>query len=348
MSNTTDSITLPTDSSGCVICTGNVSCPTCADDEYCVMTLLTCTACPTTYCTKKESSISVTNGTTNSTVSSGNDSGTNGKVVGGVVGGVIGGVALIVILVLLFLYKRYWEPRWRENKRKTFAGEEGTETNYDQFDIDYADDDDDDDDDDEDDAGDEEVNKEDAMKSSVHSNNNMNISSQMIPPTLNIKGNRSSTSTTNSKASNLLPIAYIPGVTSAGITKPPALLNNNLNIVGDKRSHITLGSSILGEDDEEEGIVYTEGDEIKMIPKDNNNIMKKDTVDRKTSNNNLTTAIRARPKLVQIVEENEEELDSTDATETPFKKDMHAVKDVNILSDIENKENEEVEKGLSR
>ena len=59
-----------TDSNGCVICEGTVNCPDCADDEYCIMTSLTCNSCPYTYCVPRSNS-SINGVLTNST--SGNE-----------------------------------------------------------------------------------------------------------------------------------------------------------------------------------------------------------------------------------------------------------------------------------
>lgn len=95
--------------------------------------------------------------------------------------------------------------------------------------------------------------------------------------------NRSSVMTAQTRASNILPIAYIPGVTAVG----RKFRNNSLLRNGDTRSHITLGSSILGDDD---NVVF--------------GMNKEDNYEEKTK---LTATIRNKPKLVQINEEYEDE-----------------------------------------
>lgn len=157
----------------------------------------------------------------------------------------------------------------------------------------------DDEDEDDSDEGDEEEGEEEQSSAGYKKS--------MMGP-ISAMGDRNSTVTIQTRASNLLPIAYIPGVTNGSGTVSGSgsgglssrlfrgLNTSHLNNTGDIRSHITLGSSILGGiDDEEE----QEEEELK-----NEKTMKHASV---SSNNksveNLTTAIRAKPKLVQIAEE---------------------------------------------
>lgn len=203
--------------------------------------------------------------------------------------GIVGGAMLIVLVALYFINKRYWKPKRQKNKAlklKEASQDYGNGEEY--FDDEDDDDEDDDDDDDE--------NNADMRKDESYTLFNASL----VPPTLNVPGNRSSASTTRTKASNILPIAYIPGVTS-GLTadKLQSKLRSSSkrqNAAGDIRSHITLGSSILDGLDEEDD--------------EHNQGLNKDSED------NLITAIRAKPKLVQIAEEeSDKEIQDLDVIE---------------------------------
>lgn len=248
----------------CVECGTPPPCPQCASDEYCLQTEQTCSQCSTTRCVKKSGSSSL-NGS--------HSGGGNGKVVGGIVGGVVGGVVLLAALLLFFLYHRYWKKALRERA-------EAKASFMDDNELDDADD---------------FTSESDEEDRSYHPHAvDREMFAAKPPPD---HSDRHSTVTVQTRASNLLPIAYIPGVTSGGMFR--GLNTSHLNTAGDMRSHITLGSSILGgiEDEEE--------------PADHS----KNETNR--SQDNLTTAIRARPKLVQIQEEEIPEKPDQDHTTTP-------------------------------
>ncbi|EJS41353.1 opy2p [Saccharomyces arboricola H-6] len=292
-STATSSTSAARGSDGCVICNSVASCPVCASGEYCVMTSLTCDSCSYTYCAKQsDSQLSSLTSSSASASSSSGSSGKSGKIIGFTVG-IVGGVMLIVLVSLFFINKKYWRPKRQRNKALKLEEESGNYGNNDGYfeaGDDYDDDDDDDGDDDDDDGDEDDDGNDDAEMRKKETHNT--FSAPLAPPILNVPGNRSSTSTTRTRASNILPIAYIPGVTS-GLTadKLQSKLRSSIkrqNAAGDIRSHITLGSSILDgldEEDEEHNLGYNKG------------------MHNKDSDGNLITAIRAKPKLVQITEE---------------------------------------------
>lgn len=282
-------------SSGCVQCGQAPACPQCADNEYCVLTELTCNQCPTTSCVTKSGSSS--NSLNSSTSNSTGTSSDTGKIVGGVVGGVVGGLVVFAV-VIFFIYRRYWKKKLKERSDRLTANR----ASYYDRDVEVGDEDEDDFSDSDSDSviveGDEEF-----AGDQIH--DELGTLKRPISSSRTLAGDRNSTMTTQTKASNILPIAYIPGVTSGGGSSGTisggsggnnkyarlfrGLNTSNLNTAGDMRSHITLGSSILGGIDDEE--------EDEQQDNDLNN--------EKTngSQENLTTAIRAKPKLVQIAEE---------------------------------------------
>ncbi|CAI4925680.1 ANL_collapsed_G0057450.mRNA.1.CDS.1 [Saccharomyces cerevisiae] len=287
-STATSSTSATRGSDGCVVCDSTASCPVCASGEYCVMTSLTCDKCPSTYCAKQSDSQLSSLSSSSSSSSSSNSNEKTSLIVGFTVG-IVGGAMLIALVALYFINKRYWKPKRQKNKAlklEEASQSYGNEEEY--FDDEDDEDEDDEDEDDEDDGG--------MRKDESHTLFNTSL----VPPTLNVPGNRSSASTTRTRASNILPIAYIPGVTSGLSTdKLQSKLRSSSkrqNAAGDIRSHITLGSSILdGLDDEDD---------------EHNQVLNKDADD------NLITAIRAKPKLVQIAEEeSDKEIQDLDVIE---------------------------------
>ncbi|CAD6650216.1 XXYS1_4_G0022450.mRNA.1.CDS.1 [Saccharomyces cerevisiae] len=266
-STATSSTSATRGSDGCVVCDSTASCPVCASGEYCVMTSLTCDKCPSTYCAKQSDSQLSSLSSSSSSSSSSNSNEKTSLIVGFTVG-IVGGAMLIALVALYFINKRYWKPKRQKNKALKL---EEASQNY---------------------GNEEEYFDEDESHTLFNTS--------LVPPTLNVPGNRSSASTTRTRASNILPIAYIPGVTSGLTTdKLQSKLRSSSkrqNAAGDIRSHITLGSSILdGLDDEDD---------------EHNQVLNKDADD------NLITAIRAKPKLVQIAEEeSDKEIQDLDVIE---------------------------------
>lgn len=89
----TTSQALPTDSSGCVVCSSTMAqCPSCPPGQECSLLTQTCNSCPKYVCTASGSRLS-------------------GSNVGGIVGGVIGGVAAIVIALAVYYFLVYRKKR---------------------------------------------------------------------------------------------------------------------------------------------------------------------------------------------------------------------------------------------
>ncbi|CCK68385.1 Opy2p KNAG_0A07320 [Huiozyma naganishii CBS 8797] len=312
-----------TNSAGCVVCNTTAQCPTCGDDEYCVMTSLTCRKCPVTYCAKRSeqvgSGISLSNGnstgnstTTGSTAASNSSGGSvRNNVVSGVVGGV--GAGVLFLLVVWFCYRFYWKPR------KTRLQEEAFHIKN--LGGDISDDDDEGElyvDSDEEEEAEEMAAAEDAKQAvNVHaylqaSPRNAATTAQLREiQQLSVPGDRAShASTVRTGASNILPIAFIPGVTTAGTHPHPARVSHRLNTPGDVRSHITLGSSILEGLDDDSRSVATTGSTPRIRSS-------------RAPQESLTTAVKGgRPRLVQINEEDDDDRATTTTTTGSFILDL--------------------------
>lgn len=85
----------------CVVCTDIPTCPVCAADEVCQLTTQSCDSCPKTYCQK----LSAMSGSASNSHSS-----TSGSATGAIIGGVLGGLFAIVVAILL-LWWFYIRPR---------------------------------------------------------------------------------------------------------------------------------------------------------------------------------------------------------------------------------------------
>lgn len=266
---------------GCVSCDNNVSCPKCADDEYCVTTSLTCTQCPRTYCEKKASSSSDGGSSPASSsliASPSSSSSSSSNKVGPIVGGVVGGVAAVLIIaVLAFMYYRYY-------KRKRSALPPDSE--YMEKDMHPV---------------------VSGGGSPLHPGMLRSGSTNSAHVRARNKRNRSSAATIQtSTASNIIPVAYIPGVTTnltkKNLRKGPGRGGRKFYQDSDRKSHITLGSSILGDDDDDDDDDVDNVDSVRAAATGD-----KGRDSPGSDGPNLTTAIRARPKLVQIDELAEEE-----------------------------------------
>ncbi|GMM58411.1 Opy2 protein [Maudiozyma humilis] len=336
-------------SDGCVSCGPSPECPACGDDEYCVVTTLTCTQCPTTHCAPRSSSqfSALSNSTANATTSAlTSPTSSSNHTTRIVVGSVIGGLAGLVLLVALLVYQWYWKARQRSRQLQLKEGTLGLglhpEEELDDLDLDSDLDDLDSGDESGDEARDELGSLQEYRQGAGVQPLRGNTAPLRPPMRSSGSGSRHSVSTTGgntsrhsriSLASNVLPVAYIPGVTNAGgsstlgsgsgtatargngsvssaanTRRTPTSLNSaatRLNIAGDTGSHITLGSSILGGLDDawdaasERGSV---GGTLDSAPLDSTLGGTLGTV-RIGLGNNLTTAIKARAKLVQIHEE---------------------------------------------
>ncbi|VVT54611.1 uncharacterized protein SAPINGB_P004162 [Magnusiomyces paraingens] len=103
----------------CVVCSDVPSCPTCSDDEICQMTTQSCDSCPTTYCAKVSTTSSSSSSSSSSTTTTTNTTSTSSSSdTGAIVGGAVGGVAAIAIVVAL-VWWFYVRPR-RRNRHNAY------------------------------------------------------------------------------------------------------------------------------------------------------------------------------------------------------------------------------------
>ena len=319
---------------GCVICTETAECPVCAEDEYCMMTAMTCDRCPITYCAKKSvtASLAVLNNLTDVTsanhsatnqhpgnqISNDNTQKTNGSVnpngqkgsSGGGVGGVIAGLVIGLAVIGFITYKWYWKRRKlrgmdreldeslkEEGEISTDSSGTFDETNEPIFDsIDNN-------------KYNDGVRHNDMRNPGLFEQYNgiKNFQTSFMQPNLtnlNVSGfpgaaDTASVRSSETDASSLLPIAYIPGVTSGG---PPRSRSTptagtslySLTIPGNVASHITLGSSVLGNIDEADEDSILQPPDVTTM-----NAMYRPSP-QFSAESRFTTAMRAKPKLVQI------------------------------------------------
>ncbi|KAK7208482.1 hypothetical protein BZA70DRAFT_273845 [Myxozyma melibiosi] len=176
----------------CVTCNDtNPSCPTCDDNEQCQLTLQTCSSCAATYCVSLDSSSSSASASASAAATSAAAAGhfSHSTNTGAIAGGVVGGLAFVaIVLVALFLFYR------RKRSRATVARLSNS------F------------------GGDDE--KPDRVSSVLSSPRN---------DVYNIADDAQSTHTVHSvadstitRASNIIPIAYIPGVINRSNPSSPS------------------------------------------------------------------------------------------------------------------------------
>ncbi|KAK9447885.1 uncharacterized protein V1518DRAFT_420704 [Limtongia smithiae] len=98
----------------CVVCTDtNPTCPTCASGETCQLTVQSCSECAKTYCTSVSSSASATASSSSSSSTSTSSTGSTGHSsstgmsshrIGGIIAGVICAVVFATLVIGAFLY----------------------------------------------------------------------------------------------------------------------------------------------------------------------------------------------------------------------------------------------------
>ncbi|KAL6931611.1 hypothetical protein ACO0R3_003076 [Hanseniaspora guilliermondii] len=236
-----------TQSNGCVVCP-SVKCPDCGDNYYCVMTSLTCTQCPITYCARKSVLSSTTTHKSNT-----------GAIAGGVVGGVVGGF-LIVAFIIYFFRRSKKRNQQKANMHDDIFEDGKTGSYYDVGGNGYTDEDNDL-------FGLDEYeptrNKTGSNYFTTSGGNTLRSSNiekddvlGVLPLTHDVLGknkkrrNDETSSVSTGNASNIIPVGYIPGIKSNGLR---GLKTGTKKTIPDElKSHYTLGSSILGDihDDE--------------------------------------------------------------------------------------------------
>ncbi|KAF7999979.1 hypothetical protein HF325_005828 [Metschnikowia pulcherrima] len=183
--SSTGSTAYSTDSSGCVVCPSTAGlCPQCPSGQECNLTSRTCKACPEYTCVKSSSSKAISN-----------------VQVGGIVGGVVGGVVVLALALFLYYMLIY------RKKHPKLAGLD--EINYEM----------------ESQAGDGvsdmgekstgQIWRKPKTADSLRTSRLCGRQElQRVPYTSDLQKRHSvATSVSTDNASNILPIAYIPGVT---------------------------------------------------------------------------------------------------------------------------------------
>ncbi|KAK9237695.1 hypothetical protein V1525DRAFT_403107 [Lipomyces kononenkoae] len=186
----------------CISCPSALpSCPTCAPDEQCQLSLQTCSSCPSTSCVKKYSS-----GSSSTSQPSASGSGTSGSTsvpVGGIVGGAVGGFVFVcAIFAILFFFFRRRRMRLLATAARGGGGGTGT-------------------------TPEESVDDDEKMSqvADVHTRPRSIAASERYQYG-DMPGARQSTHTVASsvitRASNVIPIAYIPGVINRSNPNSPS------------------------------------------------------------------------------------------------------------------------------
>ncbi len=160
-------------SRSCVTCEDTISCPSCPSGEECIMTSQTCSSCATAFCQATSSTTSSSSSTSASSSSASSASSSKSNV-GAIAGGVVGGIAAIAIIIIAFLI-------WQRGKKRRLQQEQNAQVII------------------------------------TDENGNPEKSQSGLNSINGPANSRSSVSTFASsiftRASNIIPIAYIPGVT---------------------------------------------------------------------------------------------------------------------------------------
>lgn len=310
-----------TKSDGCVSCP-TVKCPDCGDNYYCVMTSLTCTKCPITYCVKKVGVISPSS-------SSADHKKNKGAIAGGVVGGVVG--ALLVAALIVYFFKR---SKKRAEKERRLRGETGDENIFDDDDDDLFEFDD----------------RYSKSGTNVFTTNGTTLRSSnlekddsvgILPLSEKVLGgpkrkNDETSSVSTGNASNVIPVGYIPGIKTSGLKG--FRTGQKKKIPEELKSHYTLGSSILGDlGDDSDG----ETSNSKNLSQDGKNWENGSESDFAVlvtpARENHQTALRGKVSLVHIKEEEEEQEDEEEEAgkAAPEKKDDKESDNESIVLDID-------------
>jgi hypothetical protein len=180
-------------SNGCVVCSSTPECPRCGPNEQCAMTTQTCLECPTTYCLNVSESINST--ASKSTLSS--------AEIGGIAGGLSGFVFILLIGGVYYLIRKYAK---RVNVDYELGINEEMKGLAGAFDLD---------------EDDENENENENYGGNLKGTRNDKRRTQFHDPQKRMSQNSLATMTNSvlTKASNVLNIVYVPGVTSNRPTK---------------------------------------------------------------------------------------------------------------------------------
>lgn len=215
------------DSNGCVVCSTTPECPVCEKNQQCAMTTQTCAECPTTYCLDISDNVNSTS--TSKSLSS--------AQVGGIAGGLSGLFFILLIGVIYFFFRKYknhinidYESGINE-EMKELAGF---------YDDDY-------------DNNRNNDNEADDELGDLRNSNGRNIRADRRRNHPNEKrmSQNSLQTMTNSvltKASNVLNIGYVPGVTSVRPKRPPTIGANRRNTRRQAASIYSKGMSVYSKE----------------------------------------------------------------------------------------------------
>ena len=320
-----------TQANGCVECP-SVSCPDCGDNYYCVKTTLTCTQCPITYCVKKQTLPSSSTSTSHKS--------NKGAIAGGVVGGVIGGVLIISLIIYYFRRSKKRNAYERRSKSASTGHhsdifDEGKSGSYYETGGNgYPDDDNEIDDLFGLDEYDNSRNRTGSNYFATTGGNTLRSSNiekddvlGVLPLTHDVLGknkrkrNDETSSVSTGNASNVIPVGYIPGIKSNGLRGLKQ--GSKKNIPDELKSHYTLGSSILGDMNEDNVVPQTKLDTLaeeqesvsNQTPSGRYNKVPSSTGDGSESDYGVLvtpaqevhqTALRGKVSLLKIPEGNEQ------------------------------------------
>lgn len=204
------------DQHGCVICQNTPSCPVCSDNEQCAMTTQTCSECPKTYCLAITSNYNDTH----------SDSLTNAQV-GGIAGGLSALVLVIIIGLIYYLFKKVKASAQADfelginEEMKELTGI--FDNSYDYEDSRLK-------------SDSERANRRRTMATG-------NEHKRMSQTSLSTVANSVLT-----KASNVLNIVYVPGVTSSRPAKPPTIGGTRRNTRKPAASMYSRGMSVYSKE----------------------------------------------------------------------------------------------------
>ncbi len=205
----------------CVTCNDtDLSCPTCSAGQSCVMISQTCDSCAKVYCQADSAVTSTNTSVVTSTASEGYNKSTN---IGAIIGGVIGGVAVITLIICFFIWRHYRLRKKIEKGEVTIDvqdtninGNSNTIGNLGKLERGEL----------------VQIRASHGMGQKNEIVNKRNTEEEIDEGDIS---RDTTTSTILSHASNILPIAYIPGVTirpDSSFTATNSNLNNDISTSG--------------------------------------------------------------------------------------------------------------------
>lgn len=173
----------------CVVCLEVPACPECPDGEICQLTTQSCTECPKTYCQK----IAVANPSSNQQQQGNSNSGSSNT--GAIAGGVVGGLAAIAVIIFLawWFYVRPKRSKARLESKAMAVAQDPPEDG-----TDY---------------------EKNLAVAAAQEGDGMNVVGSPGYDGTNSMSQRSISTSSFTRSSNVIPIAYIPGVTTRPVNQ---------------------------------------------------------------------------------------------------------------------------------